>query len=99
MVLELLGDAGIKLAAQIVEIGNIILIIGLLYYYLKSYREIKIGFTLGLILFVSLLMLQNLFSLFSPIIGNNISINIHELIGSIIEFVALTTLLIITWKY
>jgi membrane protease YdiL (CAAX protease family) len=99
MVLELLGDVGIKFAAQIVGIGNIILIIGLLYYYIKSYREINIGFTLGLILFVSLLMLQNLFSLFSPIIGNNISINTHELVGNIIEFIALTILLIITWKY
>jgi len=99
MVLELLGDVGIKFAAQIVGIGNIILIIRLLYYYIKSYREINIGFTLGLILFVSLLMLQNLFSLFSPIIGNNISINTHELVGNIIEFIALTILLIITWKY
>ena len=99
MVLELLGDIGIKLAAQIVGIANILLIIGLLYYYIKSYREIKIGFTLGLILFVSLLMIQNLFSFISPIIGNNISINTHELVGSIIEFIALTILLIITWKY
>jgi heme/copper-type cytochrome/quinol oxidase subunit 1 len=73
MVLELLGDIGIKLAAQIVGIANILLIIGLLYYYIKSYREIKIGFTLGLILFVSLLMIQNLFSFISPIIGNNIN--------------------------
>ncbi len=39
MVLELLGDAGIKLAAQIVGIGNIIIIIGLLYYYIKSYKK------------------------------------------------------------
>ena len=99
MVLELLGDVGIKFAAKIVGIGIIILIIGLLYYYIKSYREINIGFTLGLILFVSLLMLQNLFSLFSPIIGNNISIKTHELVGNIIEFIALTILLIITWKY
>ena len=99
MVLELLGDAGIKLTAQIVGIGNIILIIGLLYYYIKSYQEIKIGFTLGLILFVSLLMLQNLFSLISPILGNNLSIDTHLLVGSVIEFIALTILLIITWKY
>ncbi len=99
MVSELLGDAGIKLAVQIVGIGNIILIIGLLYYYLKSYREIKIGFTLGLILFVSLLMLQNVFGLISPILGNNLSIDTHVLVGSVIEFIALIILLIITWKY
>jgi hypothetical protein len=41
MVLELLGDVGIKFAAQIVGIGNIILIIGLLYYYIKSYQRNK----------------------------------------------------------
>jgi len=99
MVLELLGDAGIKLAVQIVGIGNIILVIGLLYYYIKSYREIKIGFTLGLILFVSLLMLQNVFGLISPILGNNLSIDTHVLVGSVIEFIALIILLIITWKY
>jgi heme A synthase len=99
MVLELLGDAGIKLAVQIVGIGNIVLVIGLLYYYIKSYREIKIGFTLGLILFVSLLMLQNVFGLISPILGNNLSIDTHVLVGSVIEFIALIILLIITWKY
>jgi heme A synthase len=99
MVLELLGDAGIKLAVQIVGIGNIILVMGLLYYYIKSYRQIKIGFTLGLILFVSLLMLQNVFGLISPILGNNLSIDTHVLVGSVIEFIALIILLIITWKY
>jgi membrane protease YdiL (CAAX protease family) len=99
MVLELLGNAGIKFAAQLVGIGNIILLLGLLYFYIKSYREIKIGFTLGLILFVLLLMLQSVFSLISPIPGNNLSINTHEFIGSVIEFIALTILLIITWKY
>jgi hypothetical protein len=88
-----------KFAAQLVGIGNIFLLLGLLYFYIKSYSEIKIGFTLGLIIFVLLLMLQSVFSIISPIPGNNLSINTHVFIGGVIEFLAITILLIITWKY
>lgn len=43
----------------IIGIGNICLLLILLYMYVKSYREFKSKFTFGLLLFASLLLLQN----------------------------------------
>jgi hypothetical protein len=44
----------------IVGIGNIFLLLILLYMYLRSYREFKSKFTFGLVAFVLLLLLQNI---------------------------------------
>lgn len=97
MVLEVLGMSGLKLAAISVEIGNILIILGLLYLYIKSYREIKIGFTLGLILFASFLLLRSIYNIAFP--TNDQLVSIHSLIGGLIEFAGLIVLLIITLKY
>jgi hypothetical protein len=51
MTLELFGYNGTKNIAVIIEFANIGLLTGILYLYTKSYRQIKIGFTVGLILF------------------------------------------------
>ena len=85
-----------------IEIGNIVLLLGLLYLYIKSYRQIKIGFTAGLILFASLLLLKSILTI------GFLTFDIDTLtdrpgrpiiIGSIIEFIALAILLKITWDY
>ena len=99
MVLELLGNAGIKIAAIGVEIGNIGLLLGLLYLYIKSYRQIKIGFTIGLILFASALLLRSLSTIGFLVLFSDAFIGRPILIGGIIEFVALVILLKITWDY
>ena len=99
MVLELLGDTGIKIAALIIEIGNIGLLLGLLYLYIKSYRQIKIGFTIGLILFASALLLRSISTIAFLVLFSDVFIGKPILIGGIIEFIALAILLKITWDY
>ena len=101
MALELLTFTGFKIPALIIEIGNVALLSGLLYLYIKSYREIKIGFTVGLILFASFLLLRSIYNIIF-IITNTSSqflVDTHSFIGGIIEFVGLIILLLITWNY
>jgi hypothetical protein len=43
-------------------ITNVILLIGLLQAYWKTYKELKSGFTIGLLYFASFLLLQNILS-------------------------------------
>jgi len=99
MVFELFGNAGIKVMAICIEIGNISLLSGLLYLYIKSYRQIKIGFTVGLILFASALLLRSISTIGFLILYNDVFIGRAILIGGIIEFIALLILLKITWDY
>lgn len=102
MVAEL-GYTGIKIFAISIEIGIIALSSALLYFYIKSYRKIKIGFTIGLILFALLLLLKGIiivvFLLLAPyetIIGTPTFPG--ELV-ELIELVALAVLLKVTWSY
>lgn len=48
--------------AIIIGIANICLLIALIYIYMKNYRQIKSKFTMGLLVFASLLLLQNVVS-------------------------------------
>jgi hypothetical protein len=99
MILEVLGHTGTQIAAIGIEIANIGLLSGLLYLYIKSYRQIKIGFTAGLMLFASVLLLKSISTIILLIVDNDILLNYHGVIGGIIEFIALTILLKITWDY
>lgn len=99
MASELFGLAVIKIAAIGIEIGNIGLLSGLLYLYIKSYRQIKIGFTVGLILFASVLLIRSISTIALLYIDSDILTGKHALIGGIIEFIALVILLKITWDY
>lgn len=94
--------------AIIVGIANICLLIALLYVYLKSYRQLKSKFTMGLLVFASLLLLQNvvstLFLALNMILGpGNHSFDIGRPefpLSSInvIQLIALSILLYITWE-
>ncbi|MGB9936187.1 MAG: hypothetical protein ACPK7O_00560 [Methanobacterium sp.] len=99
MALELFGYGAVKVAAIGIEIGNIILLSGLLYLYTKSYRQIKIGFTIGLILFALILLIRSIATIGFIIMDNELLIGRPVYIGALIEFVALTVLLKITWDY
>ncbi|MDI6724131.1 MAG: hypothetical protein QMD61_05740 [Methanobacterium sp.] len=102
MALELFGYSAIKIAVMGIEIGNIVLLLGLLYLYIKSYRQIKIGFTAGLILFASLLLLKSILTIGFLTFDIDTLTDRHGrpiIIGSIIEFIALAILLKITWDY
>jgi hypothetical protein len=98
----LLGITMIKIVAISIEIANISLLSGLLYLYTKSYRQIKIGFTIGLILFASVLLLKSILAVGFLIFDIDVLTGMHLrpiIIGSIIELIALSILLKITWDY
>lgn len=98
MALEIFGHEGIKILAIILEIANIGLLSGLLYLYIKSYKQIKIGFTVGLILFASIFLLKSILSL-GFILISNIRIDIHFIVLGIVQLIALGILLKITLDY
>ncbi|HML04670.1 MAG TPA: hypothetical protein VK426_02750 [Methanobacterium sp.] len=94
--------------AIIIGIANICLLIALLYVYLKSYRQLKSKFTMGLLVFAGLLLIQNvvstLFLALNMIIGpgnHSFEIGRPEFPLSsinVIQLVALSILLYITWE-
>lgn len=45
-----------------VGVINVCLMMGLLYSYYRTYKEVKSGFTIGLIYFTSLILIQNIFT-------------------------------------
>ncbi len=98
MALEIFGSEGIKILAIVIEVMNIGLLSGLLYLYIKSYRQIKIGFTVGLILFASILLLKSILSI-GFILFIAIQLNIPFIVLSIIQLIALSILLKITLDY
>ena len=54
-----IGGIGTSYLSIIVGIANICLLLALIYIYLKNYRQLKSKFTMGLLIFASLLLLQN----------------------------------------
>lgn len=85
----------------LVSLGNILLLIALLYVYWGSYRKIKSRFTLGLMMFAGLLLLQNI--LFSSFLIFHqafrvAAIGFPLLVLNVTEFLALAILLKITWE-
>jgi len=52
----------ITYVALLAGIVNVSLLLGLLYAYWKTYKELKSGFTIGLLYFASFLLLQNILS-------------------------------------
>lgn len=47
--------------ALIFGIINVCLMLGLIYSYWKTYKQVRSGFTIGLLYFASLILLQNIF--------------------------------------
>ena len=85
----------------LILLANIVLLILLLSIYLENYKKIKSVFTLGLIMFAVLLLLQNLvfssFLIFGPIF-QIAELGLPIFAFSITEFLALFILLVITWR-
>lgn len=98
MALEIFGNEGIKILAIVIEIINIGLLSGLLYLYIKSYRQIKIGFTVGLILFASILLLKSILSIVFILFLFD-QIDSPPIVLSLIQLIALGILLKITSDY
>lgn len=99
MALEILVYPGIKFLALISEIINMGLLLGLLYIYIKSYRQIKFGFTVGLILFALMLLFKSVVGIGFILFSNQMPVNIPYILGNTIQIIALLILLKITWDY
>ena len=93
MALEILGYPGIKILALILEIMNIGILSGLLYIYTKSYRKIKFGFTVGLILFALMLLFKSIMGIGFILFSNQMPVNLPYILGNIIQIIALLILL------
>jgi len=91
----------INIINTIIVVANIVLLVVLLCIYLKNYRKIKSKFTIGLVLFASLLLLQNVlsvsFALFFEAFGGP-EVGSSNFFLNITEFMALSVLLFITWE-
>jgi hypothetical protein len=102
------GEIGLSLIIVAVAIGiaNIILLMFLLKTYWKTYKQIKSGFTIGLVYFSSFLLLQNIVStmFIALLLVIPMDANISELHGprlplfliNLVQLVALSILVKIT---
>ncbi len=99
MAVEILGYAGIRIPIIIIELANIGFLSVLLYLYIKSYRQIKIGFTVGLILFAVTLLFRSITTIAFVVGASSDTISSPLFTGSIIQLIALMILLKMTWDY
>lgn len=104
----IMGEIGLSLIIVAVAIGiaNIILLMFLLKTYWKTYKQIKSGFTIGLLYFSSFLILQNIVStiFIALLLVIPVDANISELHGprlplfliNLVQLIALSILVKIT---
>ncbi len=80
---------------------NIILIFSLMYVYLRNFRKIRSLFTLGLLLFSLLFIIQNIFSFYFYITMMPIyekGLELYALIFTVLQTFAFAIMNWITWK-
>ncbi len=88
MTLELIFiNRMIILAAVIVGIANIGLLTGLFYFYWTSYKEIKSKFTIGLIYFAFILLVQNILTIIALSLFAILGVEMHETGATEVYFV------------
>ena len=91
---------------MVIEIVNIVLLLGLLYIYVNSYRKVKSEFTMGLIFFISAFLVKSLMLLgtiriifhFIDEASDKKSIPFFLIMVNLIECAGLVILLRISWK-
>ena len=89
-----------------IEVINIVLLLGLLYIYVSSYRKIKSEFTMGLIFFIIAFLVKSVMLLgtmriifhFIDEASDKKSIPIFLILVNLIECAGLIILLRISWK-
>jgi hypothetical protein len=95
-----LDDPNLAIIAVIVCLANIVLLIPLLFTYVTSYRKLKSQFTLGLVIFATLLIFQNILFMFFLLVRagfHSPGMGFPVLSLSTVEFGALLVLLKTTW--
>lgn len=104
--LGLLNHAIIYIAIA-VGIANVCLLSGLVYFYRESYKQLESKFTIGLLYFSTILLIQNILLVIALAIFLILGIEIHKLDGTehytilllinLAQLIALTILFKITW--
>ncbi len=90
-----------------VGIANVGLLSGLVYFYRESYKQLESKFTIGLLYFSTILLIQNILLILALAIFLVLGIEIHHLDGTehysilllinLAQLIALTILFKITW--
>lgn len=92
----------VEIIYLIVIFINIILLLGLSRIYIKSYRDIQLGFTVGLLIFAILFLIKNIIAFgltLEVVLSNTSSILIDRLfIMSLIELIGFSVLYKVTLK-
>lgn len=94
-------------SAIIAAIVNICLLSGLVYFYLDSYKKLKSKFTIGLLYFTFILLIQNILVILGLTLFSTFGFEINEFSGTFIysilllinlgELIAFAILFKITW--
>jgi hypothetical protein len=95
--------ADLQLLSVVIYAGSIIISALLLYIYAKNYRHIKSSYNIGLMIFASLFLLDNVISIHQTIFSwsylvDDPTIIAHIFLQDVIDLVGLGALLFITWK-
>lgn len=80
---------------------NVIILVMLLYVFTKNYRHIKSDYNLGLLIFSSLFLIENLIAIHLGIFSwpyYAVDIIAHIVVINFIQLLGLLSLLYITWK-
>ncbi len=87
--------------ATIISIANVLMSISLLYVYIKNYLKMKLPFTLGLIIFAAIFLLQNLAAIyfqFAMIMYYTKDVAEFALVINTLECLGLASLVYVTYK-
>lgn len=88
-------EAWVLYISSIIGIGDICLLLALLKIYWQNYKEMKSKFTMGLLFFVSVLLLQTIFLVISPFLRPEIGPIL--IVYNVMMFIGLSVLLKVTW--
>ena len=87
--------------ASVVNIVNILLLLSLIYVYVKNFLSIKATFCMGLMIFAVLFLLENILALYFQLIhAHDYSMDTanFSLVLNLIQTLGFSALVYVTWK-
>lgn len=87
--------------ASMVNIVNILLLLSIIYIYVKNFLSIKTTFCMGLMIFAILFLLENILSLYFHMIHSSVysaDAAHFSLILDLLETLGFSALVYVTWK-
>jgi len=83
-------------------VASIALLLGLLYIYVGNYRSLRSPFSIGLIVFATLFLLENLAAMYFYVAMNDsnigASVAVPMLVLNAVELVGCATLFFVSWR-